>query len=96
MGDPFPRTTLEAMSCGLPVIISDMVGAKDIIEDGKEGFIIPAKNVDAIAEKIQYFYDNPSEIRKMGKNARKKAKEYTWKKFAEEVIKKLEVIHQVT
>jgi len=92
LGDPFPRTMLEAMSCGLPVIISDMVGAKDIIEDGREGFIIPARNIDAISEKIQYFYDNPSEITRMGRNARKKAEEYSWKDFAEEVIKKLEQI----
>jgi len=88
LGDPFARTILEAMSCGLPVIISDMVGAKDIIEDGREGFIIPAKDVDALSEKIQYFHDNPSEIRKMGKNARKKAMEYTWESFANEVMNK--------
>ena len=88
LGDPFPRTMLEAMSCGLPVIISDMVGAKDIMENGREGFIIPVKDVDAISEKIQYFYDNPSEIRRMGKNAREKAKEYTWESFANEIIDK--------
>jgi len=88
LGDPFPRTVLEAMSCGLPVIISDMVGAKDIIEDGKEGFIIPARNINAIIDKIRYFYDNPDEIKRMGRNARRKAQEYTWEKFAQEVINK--------
>jgi glycosyltransferase involved in cell wall biosynthesis len=88
LGDSFSRTVLEAMSCELPVIISDMVGAKDIIEDGKEGFIIPARDIQAIAEKIRYFYDNPDEIKRMGRNARRKAQEYTWEKFAQEVIKK--------
>jgi len=89
LGEPFPRTVLEAMSCGLPVIISDMVGAKDVIEEGKEGFIIPARNIQAIAEKIKYFYDNPSEIERMGRNARKKAEEYTWENFAQEVTRKI-------
>jgi glycosyltransferase involved in cell wall biosynthesis len=89
LGDPFPRTTLEAMSCGLPVIISDMVGAKDIVENGKEGFIIPARSVSAIADKIQYFYDNPSEIKRMGMNARRKAEQFTWEKFAQEILDRL-------
>ncbi|MGQ9506348.1 MAG: glycosyltransferase [Candidatus Bathycorpusculaceae bacterium] len=89
LGDSFPRTVLEAMSCGLPVIISDMTGIKDAIEGGREGFIVPARNVDAIAEKILYFYENPSEIRRMGQNAREKAKGYPWKKFSEEVTTKV-------
>jgi glycosyltransferase involved in cell wall biosynthesis len=90
LGDPFPRTALEAMSCGLPVIVSDMTGIKDIIEDGKEGFIIPSRSVKYISEKILYFYENPSEIKRMGKNARSKAEEYTWENFAKEVIEKVQ------
>jgi glycosyltransferase involved in cell wall biosynthesis len=93
LGDSFPRTMLEAMSCGLPVIISDMVGAKDIIEDGKEGFIIPARNINAIIDKIRYFYDNPDEVKRMGKNAREKAEQFTWKKFAQEVLEKILDFH---
>jgi glycosyltransferase involved in cell wall biosynthesis len=88
LGDSFARTVLEAMSCGLPVIISHMVGAKDIIEEGKEGFIIPARSVSTIMDKIQYFYDNPSEIKRMGMNARRKAEQFTWDKFAQEVLVK--------
>jgi len=89
LGDPFPRTVLEAMSCGLPVIVSDMVGSKDIIEHGKEGFIVPTRNIDALADKIRYFYENPTVTKVMGRNAQKKAKEYTWEKFAEEVVRKM-------
>jgi glycosyltransferase involved in cell wall biosynthesis len=90
LGDSFARTALEAMSCGLPVIVSDMTGIKDIIEDGKEGFIIPSRSVKSISEKILYFYENPSEIKRMGKNARRKAEEYTWENFAKEVIEKVQ------
>lgn len=89
LGDSFCRAVLEAMSCGLPVIVSESVGAKEIIEDGKEGFIIPCRNIKAIAEKIQYFYDNRKEIKSMGRNARRKAEHYPWEKFSEEVIKYL-------
>jgi len=87
LGDAFGRAVLEAMSCGLPVIISDMVGAKDIVRDGKEGIIIPSRDFKAIAESIQYFYDNRKEIKRMGKNARETAKKYSWEIFSEEIIK---------
>ena len=88
--DAFGRVTLEAMSCGLPIIITEGVGSKDIIEDGKEGFILPIRDPDLLAEKIQYFYDNPDEVIRMGRNARKRAEEYSWGKYGDEVIKKIE------
>ena len=88
LGDAFPRVVLEAMACGLPVIISDMVGAKEIIRDGKEGFVVPARDSWALAEKIRYFYDNPDEVKSMGREARRTAEKYTWERFAQEVIEK--------
>ena len=93
LGDSFPRTQLEAMSCGLPVIVSEMTGACDIIENGKEGFIVPIRNSKSLEESIGYFHDNPAKIKRMGRNARKTAERYTWKKFEEEVITKIELIH---
>lgn len=88
----FPRVTLEAMSCGLPIIITEGVGSKDIIEDGKEGFIGPIRDSGLLAERIQYFYDNPDEVKRMGRNARKRAEEYSWGKYGDEVIKKIEEV----
>ena len=87
--DAFGRVTLEAMSCGLPIIITEGVGSKDIIEDGKEGFILPIRDPDSLAEKVQYFYDNPDEVIRMGRNARKRANEYSWGKYGEEVIERI-------
>lgn len=92
LANSFPRVTLEAMSCGLPIIITEGVGSKDIIKDGKEGFIVPIRDADSLAEKIQYFYDNPDEVMKMGKNARKKAEGYSWNKFGEGVVDKIEEV----
>lgn len=77
----FGIPVIEAMAHGRPVIVTEGVGAKDLVIDGKNGFIVPIRNPDAIAEKIRYFYDNPDEIKRFGKNARETAKEYTWEKI---------------
>ncbi len=74
----FGIPVLEAMSFGRPVIVTEGVGAKDLVTDGESGFIIPIRNPDAIAEKIRYFLDNPSEVKRMGQNARAVAEKYSW------------------
>ena len=66
-----PAVIPQAMACGIPIISSHF--AKDIVTDGKEGFIIKPGNVIDIAEKIKFFYDNPKLRLEMGKNARIRA-----------------------
>jgi len=70
---------LEALSYARPVIVTEGCGASELVEDGKDGFVVPIRNTQAIGEKIQYFKDNPCEIERMGKNARNKAQQYDWK-----------------
>jgi len=75
----FGLPVLEAMAYARPVIVTKGAGASELVEDGKDGFVVPIRNAGAIKEKLQYFYDNPSEIERMGKNARKKAEKHSWK-----------------
>jgi len=84
--DGFGIPVLEAMSYGRPVIVTEGVGAKDLVVDGFNGFIIPIRKPEAIVEKIQYFIDNPSEIKRMGVNARATARNYTWDKIIERYL----------
>lgn len=84
--DNGPSTVFEAMACGLPVIVTEGCGAKDIIEDGKEGFVLPIRDAQAIKEKIIWFYEHPKEREQMGLNAEEKIKNYTIEKFAEKVV----------
>lgn len=83
----FGLEILEAMSYGRPVICSDCAGASEIIKEESDGFVFPSRNINKLMELINYFRDNPSEIKKFGANARKKAEQYTWdiieKKYAE-------------
>lgn len=59
----------EAIACGLPVIVSEYTGAKDIIEDGKNGFIIPPRDIGAIKEKITLLYNDVNLRERMSQEA---------------------------
>ena len=74
----FGLPVLEAMAHGRPVICSQGAGAHELIEEGRDGFIVPIRDPDAIAERIKWLYDNPSQLRVIGENARRKAEQYPW------------------
>lgn len=76
--DGFGLVVLEAMASGVPVIVTENTGAKDAVTQGEDGFVIPIRDVEALKEKILYFYDKPEECRRMGGAAAKKAKLHTW------------------
>lgn len=61
-----PRTILEAMACGKPVLTTDWVGTKEAVENGRNGFLVPIKDANALAEKMIYMIENYEESRKMG------------------------------
>ena len=76
--DTFGMVVLEAMAASLPVLVSDRVGAKDLVRDGINGFIIPA---DAEPEEIALKLASllREEVReRMGRAARETARENTW------------------
>jgi len=72
----------EAMSQGLPIIITANTGAEDLIETEDTGFLVPIRSPEAIAEKINWFINNRSKIFQMGKNAKQLADTYSWDSYA--------------
>ncbi len=76
--DGFGIVVLEAMASGVPVIVSENTCAGDLVENGKDGFVIPIRNVEAIKEKLLFFYEHQDKISEMGHNARVKAKKFSW------------------
>ena len=60
-----PRTILEALANKMPVITTNMPGCKETVEEGKNGFLIPIKNAEALAEKMEWFVNHPDETEKM-------------------------------
>jgi glycosyltransferase involved in cell wall biosynthesis len=77
--------TYEAMACGLPQITTFNSGS--VVRDGKDGFIIPIRDVKSIKEKINFFYKNPELMKKMSKNAREEVKKYPWSNYGATVLK---------
>jgi L-malate glycosyltransferase len=63
------RAIIEAMSLCKPVIVTDNGGAKELINEGECGFVVPAKSSAAIAEKILFCYNNRASLKRIGENA---------------------------
>ena len=76
--------TYEAMASGLPIITTFNSGS--VARNGKEGFIVPIRDVKALKQKIRYLYNNPKICRKMGLAARKRIEKYSWDKYSERLI----------
>jgi glycosyltransferase involved in cell wall biosynthesis len=82
--DSWAMVVIEAMACGLPVIVTENTGAKDaVIEDS--GFVIPINDENALMDKVLYFYYSRSEIERMGKNAARVVQKFTWDNYYKQV-----------
>lgn len=76
--DSWGQVVCEAMSCGVPVIISKNTGSRDLVVDGHNGFVINVSDNKSLGEKIKYFYKNRGEIIRMGNNAKECVGNFTW------------------
>lgn len=60
---------IEALSHGLPVIVTPNTGAEDFITDGQEGLVVPIRSAEAIAEKIRLLYEDRHRLEEMSEAA---------------------------
>ena len=79
----FGLVILEAMAAGLPAIASENTGGPDVIEEGKEGFIVAAGDVEALRKKMEWCLRNPENVAEMGRAAHRKASRYTWDRYGQ-------------
>ncbi len=70
--DNSPMSVLEAMAMGKPVVGSAMGGIADQIQNNKTGFLVPPCDDRALAEKIEFLWNDDTLVENMGKNARKR------------------------
>ena len=65
-----PKSVIEAEAIGRPIVTTDSVGCRDTVIDGKNGFLIPIKDSDALADALKKLIDSKELRETMGKNAR--------------------------
>jgi len=70
-----PRSTLEAMAMGRPIITTDVPGCRETVVEGVNGFLVPIKNAEKLAEAMEKFILQPELISIMGKESRRMAEE---------------------
>ena len=70
-----PRTILEAMAMGTPIITTDAPGCRETVTDGDNGFLVPVKDAEALAAAMEKFILHPELVDKMGKRCREIAEE---------------------
>jgi D-inositol-3-phosphate glycosyltransferase len=92
--ESFGLVALEAMACGTPVIASRVGGLQHTVEDGVTGFLVPAGDPDALAEKLRLVLVDSDLRERLGANARQKAQAYTWQVVADRILKLYEALWQ--
>ena len=65
-----PRTVLEAMACGRPIITTDTNGCRDTVKNGETGYLVPIENAEAVADAMKKFIENPALIQQFGEASR--------------------------
>lgn len=79
----------EAMSQGLPLIITENTGGSDLVQEGYTGFLVPIRSPEVIAEKISWFLANRSAIPSMGNLAMQHAANYSWENYGSSIVKQI-------
>ncbi len=82
--DGFGLVTLEAMAAGVPVVISANAGSAEVVREGENGYVVPARDITALSERIGTLLGDASLRRRMGAAARETAAARTWQTYGEE------------
>ena len=80
--------TAQAMACGLPIIATTNTGAADLVVDGTDGFIVPVRDVDALAEKMLRLCENREASEAMGTSALERVRSnFRWADYGDRILK---------
>jgi len=88
----FGITLLEAMACGTPMIVSDIIGFRELVNEGEEAVLAPPRDSKAWAKAAVELIGNPERRAAMRLAGLRKAAEFSWPRIAERVVKVYERI----
>ena len=81
IAEGFGLTIMEAMACGVPVICTHNTGGADFITHGRDGFVIPIRDVTALKQLLELGLADRDRFYEIGQAARKVAEGLTWAKY---------------
>lgn len=81
LSDSFGLVVTEALACGLPVIVTPHTGASEIVRDGHDGFVVPIRRADAIAERLETLHRDREMLAEMSRQAQLTAAENSWEAY---------------
>lgn len=83
-----PTVVLEAMSCGVPVVTTNVPGNRDLVRDGDTGLIVKPHEPEELAAAVRILFSDQEMCKRLGERGRKLVEEhYNWSKVAREFVK---------
>ena len=86
VSDTFGLVVLEAMAAGLPVITTPNTGAADVMRPDLDGYVVPIRSPEAIAQKLDLLASNEQLLLELSRNATAQAREFTLDRYAERLV----------
>ena len=93
--DSFGRVVVEALATGLPVLLSEHVGAKEAITEGETGWGVPAEDVEALIAQMRWCIEHPEQVHGMRSACVDTAQDYSWTAYRERVTEVLASVAEV-
>ena len=76
----------EALSCGLPIVVTANAGAEDLVEQGKTGFVVPIRNPEALAERLNWIADHSDWVTDIRADVIEKARQSGWDRYTDAIL----------
>ncbi len=91
--EPFGLVVNEAMLCGLPVVVSDRVGAKfDLVRPGENGYVFPVGDVDALAAILKEILPDEKKRETFGAAARRRMQTWSPHEYVEGIVRAVDMV----
>jgi glycosyltransferase involved in cell wall biosynthesis len=90
--DSFGMVVVEALASGTPAMVSSMVGAKDLVDEGVTGWVVPLGDQPALVDRMLWCARHPAEVRAMRPACRRRAEGATWEAYHARLVELMDTL----